>query len=302
MIVILVSIKFFNDISLKNFLSSELKIKSGVNIEKCFKFSLVNFLGMKILLTNDDGLYSPGLRACHEVLSEFGEVFAVTPVVQKSGVGRSISILEPIRVSEITIDGMKIYAVDGTPTDAVIIGIHEIIGEIPDLTVSGINLGENLSTEAVTTSGTVGAALEASTQGSKAIAVSLEMRDIFKFETFFAPADFSNAKKVLKEVVERIIKHEVPEGVDLFNINVPENWNGRYRFTKLARRLYRTRIDTRFDPRGRKYYWIDGVEEENADEGTDLHAIRNGFVSITPISLDMTSRIDFSILERWFND
>ena len=257
---------------------------------------------MKILLTNDDGLYSPGLRACYEVLNKFGEVFAVTPAVQKSGVGRSISILEPIRVSEVSIDGMKIYAVDGTPTDAVIIGIHEIIGEIPDLVVSGINLGENLSTEAVTTSGTVGAALEASTQGSRTIAISLEMRDIFKFETFFAPADFSNAKKVLEDVVERIINYDLPEGVDLLNINVPENWNGKYMFTKLARRLYRTRIDTRFDPRGRKYYWIDGIEEENAEEGTDLHAIRNGYVSITPLSLDMTSRIDFGILEGWFND
>ncbi len=257
---------------------------------------------MKILLTNDDGLYSPGLRACYEILNEFGEVFAVTPAVQKSGVGRSISILEPIRVSEVSIDGMRIFAVDGTPTDAVIIGIHEIIGKIPDLVVSGINLGENLSTEAVTTSGTVGAALEASTQGSKAIAISLEMRDVFKFETFFAPVDFSNAKKVLREVVSKIVERGLPEGVDLLNINVPENWNGRYKFTRLARRLYRTRIDTRFDPRGRKYYWIDGIEEKNADEGTDLHAIRNGFVSITPISLDMTSRIDFSILERWFND
>ncbi len=257
---------------------------------------------MNILLTNDDGLYSPGLRACYETLTKFGKVFAVTPAVQKSGVGRSISILEPIRVSEVTIDGMKVYAVDGTPTDAVIIGMHEIIGDIPDLTVSGINLGENLSTEAVTTSGTVGAALEASTQGSKAVAISLEMRDAFKFETFFAPVDFSNAKKVLEEVVRRIIKHSLPEGVDLLNINVPESWNGKYRFTRLARRLYRTRIDTRFDPRGRKYYWIDGVEEEDAEEGTDLHAIRNGFASITPITLDMTSRIDFTDLERWFYD
>ena len=257
---------------------------------------------MKILLTNDDGLYSPGLRACYEVLDEYGEVFAVTPAVQKSGVGRSISILEPIRVSEVSVDGMRIFAVDGTPTDAVIIGIHEIIGDVPDLVVSGINLGENLSTEAVTTSGTVGAALEASTQGSKAIAISLEMRDAYKFETFFAPVDFSNAKIVLREIAGRIMRKGLPEGVDLLNINVPESWNGRYRFTGLARRLYRTRIDTRFDPRGRRYYWIDGIEEENAEEGTDLHAIRNRFVSITPISLDMTSRIDFSILERWFND
>ncbi|WP_457591191.1 5'/3'-nucleotidase SurE [Geoglobus sp.] len=257
---------------------------------------------MKILLTNDDGLYSPGLKACYEVLKDMGEVFVVTPAVQKSGVGRSISIMEPIRVSEVRVDGMRLYAVDGTPTDAVIIGIHEIIGEIPDLVVSGINLGENLSTEAVTTSGTVGAALEAATQGCSAMAISLEMKDAYKFESFFAPADFSNAKKVLERLARSVLEKGLPEGVDVLNVNVPEKWNGMYAFTRLARRLYKTRIDTRFDPRGRKYYWIDGVEEESAEAGTDLRAIREGYVSITPISLDMTSRIDFSLLERWFND
>ncbi|AIY90587.1 5'/3'-nucleotidase SurE [Geoglobus acetivorans] len=257
---------------------------------------------MKILLTNDDGLYSPGLKASYRALSKFGEVYAVTPAVQKSGVGRSISIMEPIRVSEVRIDGIKIYAVDGTPTDAVIIGIHEIIGDVPDLTVSGINLGENLSTEAVTTSGTVGAALEAATQGSKAMAVSLEMRDAFKFESFFAPVDFSNASMVLEKLAKMVLEKGLPEGVDLLNVNVPERWNGRYRFTKLARRLYRTRIDVRFDPRGRKYFWIDGEEEEDAEDGTDLNAIRKGYVSITPLTLDMTSKIDFGELERWFDD
>lgn len=257
---------------------------------------------MKILLTNDDGLYSPGLKACYEVLKEMGEVFIVTPAVQKSGVGRSISIMEPIRVSEVRVNGMELYAVDGTPTDAVIIGIHEIIGEIPDLVVSGINLGENLSTEAVTTSGTVGAALEAATQGSMAIAISLEMKDVYKFESFSAPADFSSAKKVLERLARNVLEKGLPEGVDVLNVNVPERWNGRYAFTRLARRLYKTRIDTRFDPRGRKYYWIDGIEERSAEKGTDLNALREGFVSITPISLDMTSQIDFSLLERWFND
>ncbi len=257
---------------------------------------------MKILLTNDDGLYSPGLRASYDVLRNLGEVYVVTPAVQKSGVGRSISIMEPIRVSEVKVDGLELYAVDGTPTDAVIIGIHEIIGDIPDLVVSGINLGENLSTEAVTTSGTVGAALEAATQGSVAIAISLEMKDAYKFESFFAPADFSNAKLVLEKLAKLVLERGLPEGVDVLNVNVPERWNGKFAFTRLTRRLYKTRIDTRFDPRGRKYYWIDGIEEESAEEGTDLHAIRSGYVSITPICLDMTSRVDFSLLERWFDD
>jgi len=180
----------------------------------------------KILITNDDGLYSAGLKASYEVLSEIGDVFVVTPLIQKSGVGRSISIMEPIRVSEVNFNGIKIYAVDGTPTDAVIIGIHEIIGDIPDITISGINLGENLSTEAVTTSGTVGAALEAATQGSDAIAISLELPDTDKFEFFFKPHDFSFAKEVLKKICRIVLKKGMPENVDVLNVNVPSKPTG----------------------------------------------------------------------------
>jgi len=254
----------------------------------------------KILITNDDGLYSAGLKASYEVLKELGEVFVVAPAVQKSGVGRSISIMEPIRVSKVHVNGMTSYAVDGTPTDAVIIGIHEIIGELPDLVVSGINMGENISTEAVTTSGTVGAALEAATQGSAAIAISLEVPDTDKFE-LFKPRDFTAAKSVLRKVAERILSDGMPEGVDVFNINVPSQPSAEIEFTRLARRLYVTRIEERLDPRGRKYYWIDGIEIEDAEEGTDLHALRNGRTSITPLTLDSTARIDFNRLRRWFD-
>ncbi len=256
----------------------------------------------KILITNDDGLYSSGLKACYEALSDLGEVFVVAPATQKSGVGRSISIMEPIRVGEVSFNGMKIHAVDGTPTDSVIIGIYEIIGELPDLVVSGINLGENLSTEAVTTSGTIGAALEAATQGCKAIAISVEAHDKDKFEFVFKEYDFENAKKILRSLAERVLRKGLPEGVDLLNVNVPQNWNGKVVFTRLARRMYKTRIDVRFDPRGRKYYWIDGKEVKEAEEGTDIWAIRKGYVSITPLTLDSTARIDFKILERWYGE
>lgn len=256
----------------------------------------------KILLTNDDGLYSSGLRASYNVLKKLGRVYVITPAIQKSGVGRSISVMEPIRVNEVKINGMRIFAVDGTPTDAVIIGIHEIIGDTPDLVVSGINLGENLSTEAVTTSGTIGAALEAATQGSKAIAISRELSDHLKFESFIDSVDFSNVEKVLELIASKVLGRGLPEGVDLLNVNVPEKWNGKIEFTRLARRLYETRIDVRYDPRGRRYYWIYGIEVENAEPDTDIHALRSGKVSITPISLDMTAKIDFESLKRWFDE
>ncbi|MFP3909339.1 MAG: 5'/3'-nucleotidase SurE [Archaeoglobaceae archaeon] len=253
-----------------------------------------------ILLTNDDGVYSAGLRASYEALKDLGDVYVVSPAVQKSAVGRSISIMEPIRVSEVSIDGMEAYAVDGTPTDSVIIGIHEIIKRVPDVVVCGINIGENISSESVTTSGTVGAALEAATQDAPSIAVSLQVPDIEKFESFSQKFDFTLAKKVLAAVVKKV-NRGMPRGVDVLNVNIPLDFSGGLEVTYLARRLYRTRIEERLDPRGRKYYWIDGVEIEDEKEGTDLQALRKGKVSITPITLDSTARVDLEDLKRWFH-
>jgi len=255
---------------------------------------------MKILLTNDDGLYSAGLKAAYTALKDIGEIFVVAPAVQKSGVGRSLSIMEPIRVSEVTVNGMKVFAVDGTPTDSVIVGIYEVIGDVPDLTVSGINLGENLSTEAATTSGTVCAALEAATHGSMAIAISLQMPDVTKFE-LTSKDDFSFAGRVLKDVTKVVVKKGLPDGVDLLNINVPSKPNGRIAITRLARRMYKVSVEKRLDPRGREYYWIHGEEMEDADDGTDIHALRLGYVSITPLSIDLTARVDFGKIGRWFD-
>lgn len=252
-----------------------------------------------ILLTNDDGIYSPGLRAAYTALSELDEVVIVAPITQMSGVGRSISIMRPVRFFEIEIDGMKVFAIDGTPTDAVIIGIYEILKRVPDLTVCGINLGENLSTEAVTTSGTVCAALEAATHGSKALALSVEVHELLKFE-LSCSYDFENAKKVLKWIARKVIEKGLPEGVDVLNVNVPMKFNGQIAITRLARKMYRTQVEKRLDPRGREYYWIHGLEVENAELGTDIHALRNGFVSITPISLNATS--DCEALRGWLNE
>ncbi|RLI70532.1 5'/3'-nucleotidase SurE [Archaeoglobales archaeon] len=254
----------------------------------------------KILITNDDGLYSAGLKASYEALRGLGEIYVVAPAVQKSGVGRSMSIMEPIRVSEVNVNGIKVYAVDGTPTDAVIIGIHEVIGEVPNITISGINLGENLSTEAVTTSGTVCAALEAATQGSNAIAISMELPDVEKFELFFKPYDFGFAKEILRSIARVVLKKGMPMGVDVLNVNVPSKPNGEVEVTRLAKKMYKTRIEKRYDPRGRKYYWISGVERKEAEKDTDIHALKNGKVSITPLSIDLTANVDFDVIRSWF--
>ncbi len=252
---------------------------------------------MKILLTNDDGIYSDGLKAAFEVLKEFGEVYIVAPLVQMSGVGRSISIMEPIRISEVNINGIRMFAVDGTPTDSVVLGIHEVIGELPDLTVCGINLGENLSSEAVTTSGTVCAALEAATHGCPSIAISMQMPDSDKFNLTCCH-DFSFSQLVLKHIARKVLSG-LPDGIDVLNINVPMYPNGKIMVTKLARKMYNVRIEKRVDPRGREYYWIYGEELETAEEGTDIYALHRGYVSITPISLDLTANVNFKKIQEW---
>ncbi|MFA5332532.1 MAG: 5'/3'-nucleotidase SurE [Methanoregula sp.] len=243
-----------------------------------------------ILLTNDDGINSPGIWAAYEALSPIADVTIVAPATQQSAVGRSISIFEPIRANPVTINGVNGWAVAGKPTDSVIIGLYALKLN-PDLVVSGINIGENLSFESVMTSGTLGAALEASNQGTKGIAFSLQVED--QGDKFGDPGQslqsFDEAKKVVRDVVSRVLTHGFCTEADVINVNIPSIVKGGYEVTRLARKLFHTGVEKRLDPRGRPYFWINGPLLDNGDEGTDLHAIRKGNVSITPITLDCTA-------------
>ncbi|MDD4253775.1 MAG: 5'/3'-nucleotidase SurE [Methanofollis sp.] len=244
----------------------------------------------KILLTNDDGVYSNGIWAAYRALAPIADVTVVAPATQQSAVGRSISIFEPIRATEITVDGVRAYAVGGKPTDAVIIGLFALKLQ-PDLVVSGINIGENLSYESIMTSGTVGAAMEASNQGVPSVAFSLQVWD--QGDKFDDPRhvgnSFNDSERVVRDVCEKILARGFPEGTDVINVNIPSQVRGGYEVTHLARKLFHTGVERRLDPRGRPYFWINGPLVEDAEEGTDVHAIRKGNVSITPITLDCTA-------------
>lgn len=243
-----------------------------------------------ILLTNDDGVSSIGLWAACEALKPIADVTVVAPATQQSAVGRSISIFEPLRATQVTMNGEKAWAVAGKPTDAVIIGLYALKLK-PTLVVSGINIGENLSTESIMTSGTVGAALEASNQGTKAIAFSLQVED--QGDKFDDPRDYAQsfdaAKKVVRDVVERVLLHGFCPDTDVINVNIPSKVRGGYEVTRLAHKLFHTGVEKRLDPRGRPYFWINGPLIEDAEEDTDVHAIRKGNISITPITLDCTA-------------
>jgi 5'-nucleotidase len=247
-------------------------------------------MNARILLTNDDGINSAGLWAAYEALSAFADVTVVAPATQQSAVGRSISIFEPIRATEITLNGVKAFSVGGKPTDSVIIGLYALALN-PDLVVSGINIGENLSFESIMTSGTVGAALEAANQGTPAIAFSLQVEDQGdKFDDpRFHGQSFASAKSVVSEVCRTFTERKFPAGADVINVNIPSRVKGGYEVTRLAEKLFFTGVERRLDPRGRPYFWINGPLIEDALEGTDVHAVRKGNISVTPISLDCTA-------------
>ncbi|NJD75602.1 MAG: 5'/3'-nucleotidase SurE [Candidatus Methanoperedens sp.] len=257
----------------------------------------------KILLTNDDGVYSTGLKAAYDSVQDLGEVIVVAPSSQKSGVGRGISIFEPLRVSFACVNGFRAYAVAGTPTDSVIIGLFSIMKEHPDLVLSGFNVGENISTDAVTTSGTIGAALEAASYGIPAIAASIQVLDEGdKFDDHRAYSyDFEVGIKIVNRIAKNVIKKGLPDGVDLLNINIPRHatMDTEIEITRLARKIFLTGVEKRNDPRGRPYYWINGELIRDAEEGTDVKAVmKKGNISVTPLSLDSTTRADFRKIDE----
>jgi 5'-nucleotidase len=248
----------------------------------------------KILITNDDGVASSGLLAASEAVKDLGEVFVVAPATQQSAVGRSMTLFEPLRVARLSFCDTTAYSVNGTPTDSVIIGMFVIMDRKPDLVISGINIGENLSAEAATTSGTIGAALEAANQGVPAIAVSMRVEDEGdKFLDTGRLRDYAAVQHVIRRLAQCVLAGAMPAGVDVLNVNVPSDATPDTPViaTRLARQMYKTRVHRRQDPRGRSYYWIDGTVVEDAAEGTDLHVmLKKGQISVTPLTLDMTTK------------
>ena len=244
----------------------------------------------RVLLTNDDGVTSAGLWAAYDALTSIADVTVVAPSTQQSAVGRSISIFEPIRATKIRINGVEAYSIGGKPTDSVIIGIYAL-GIKPDLVVSGINIGENLSFESIMTSGTIGAALEAANHGYHAAAFSLQVEDqADKFDDpFYFDSSFDESKEIVRKICGNIFEDGFPENMDLINVNIPKKVTGGIEITRLAEKLFETGVEKRLDPRGKPYYWINGPLYDHAEEGTDVNAVANGRISVTPITLDSTA-------------
>jgi 5'-nucleotidase len=258
---------------------------------------------MKALISNDDGVTASGLLASKKAVEDLCETYVVAPETQQSGIGHALTLYEPLRVNEhILKDGTIGYGVTGTPTDAVTIALFEIMDEMPDIMISGINTGYNIGQAELTTSGTLGAALEAASFGIPTIAISQEVtRDDIKFENGSVEIDFSFAGKMLNKLAKIVLKKGLPEGIDLLNVNIPENpADDEFEVVKLGNRMYTPVIHRREDPRGKPYYWIGGEPYEGDEPGSDGYELRRAQKStVTPLKLDLTS--DMNALKKWFD-
>ncbi len=252
---------------------------------------------MHILVTNDDGVTAPGLLALAQEIRKLGKVTVFAPDRNWSASGHVKTMERPLRVREtILADGTPAFTSDGAPSDCVALPLLGLLDEKIDLVVSGINPHANLGHD-VTYSGTVTAAMEAVIDGVKGIAVSLDSPDGHK-----GPLDYSTAAIVGRRVAEKVIADGLPEGVVL-NVNVPylkEDELKGYMITRHGLRVYRDELDSRLDPRGKPYYWIGGDFPTGVDEpGTDFSAVKNGYVSITPLQLDLTHYKAMDALKKW---
>lgn len=253
---------------------------------------------MHILVTNDDGVMAPGLLALAQAMRELGEVSVVAPDQNWSASGHVKTMHRPLRVREVLLpDGSRALSSDGAPSDCVALALLGLVKHPVDLVVSGINPNANIGHD-VTYSGTVTAAMEAVITGNiPALAISLDGPD-----NHGAPLDFKPAATVARQIAAKVLEKGLPKGVFL-NINVPdlpfEQIKG-FRVTRQGLRVYRDSLDKRYDPRGRPYYWIGG-EAPTAipEEGTDYGAVAQGFVSITPLQLDLTAWNALPELQKW---
>jgi 5'-nucleotidase len=242
----------------------------------------------RILLTNDDGIHSDGLIELEKALKEIGDVYVVAPASEMSGASHSLTLARPLRIRQLD---KRHWSIDGTPTDCVTLALNKILPEAerPDICLSGINHGGNLGDDA-TYSGTVAGALEATILGVPGVALSLVARDNFNF-TDSAAFAVTAARKVLEE--------GLPEGT-LLNINIPPGEIKGVKVTRQGIKNARPVISEHIDPRGKPYFWI-GEEyfDTNSVEGTDYHAVKAGFVSVTPLKSDMTDHQALTAVETW---
>ncbi len=251
---------------------------------------------MRILLTNDDGVYAPGLRALRKELQKLGEVVVVAPATEQSAAGHSITLLTPLLVQEVLDenDTFMGWAVEGRPADCVKLALLELLPDPPDLIVSGLNAGSNAGIN-ILYSGTCAAAIEGAFFRRTSIAVSLEYTKV-------KPLDFSRAADLARRVVEQIVARKPAEG-SLFNVNIPSLEKGPVRGVRTVPQNvapYTERFDRRVDPRGRVYFWTTpefGCPDPHPD--TDVSLLADSYITVTPLQFNLTHETALRQMGDW---
>jgi 5'-nucleotidase len=242
-----------------------------------------------ILVSNDDGIRSAGLRALVDSLATVGEVVVVAPDRERSATGHSLTLTRPLRVTAVD---QGWYSVDGTPTDCVMLAVMELLPRRPQLVAAGINHGSNIGDD-VTYSGTVASAIEATLQGIPAFAISVGGNGTF---------DFQVAGPCARRVAEEVLRRGLPRDT-LLNVNVPalpQDAVRGWKVTRQGRRLYSETVIRKIDPRGHTYYWIGGAAASWEPGGeTDHEAVTSGWVSVTPLHLDLTNHGVLAEIKDW---
>ena len=252
---------------------------------------------MRILLTNDDGVFAPGLRALRRELARLGEVTVIAPALEQSGVGHSITLLTPLVVKAVDdADGASLgYVVEGSPADCVKLAVIELLDRPPDLIVSGINAGANAGIN-VLYSGTVAAAIEGAFFGITSIAVSLELSEHF---------DYPHAAKHAVGVIDRLLANK-PKAGSLFNVNLPAHSRGEPRGVRVVPMgvgRHGEGFERRRDPRGRTYYWMTYAPPYHLEgPETDVTSLTEGYITVTPLHFDMTRYEQLDEVGRWSLD
>ena len=244
---------------------------------------------MHLLLTNDDGVTAPGLLALKQALAPRGKITVIAPSRNYSAAGHRKTMHKPLRIEPAHLaDGSPAWSCSGAPSDCVALALLGFVKEKVDVVVSGINPNANLGQD-VTYSGTVTAAMEAVIAGIPGLAISTDAG---------SPPNFDSAARVAAEVVRALARAGLPPDT-LLNVNAPQDYTG-FRITRQGRRIYRDELVERHDPRGKPYYWIGGEAPTGVDEpGTDFGALRAGYVSVTPLQLDLTHHKAMDILKKW---
>ncbi len=247
---------------------------------------------MAILLTNDDGIYSEGLIALVNALRDLDEVVVVAPDSERSSIGHAITLRRPLRINKLCIDigGCKnVYTCDGTPVDCVILGVSEVLkGKEVRAIISGINKGLNLGIDIVY-SGTVAAAMEGALLGITSVAISADSTNLEVFK---------DAASFVRSFLPKLLEKGLPQHTFL-NINFPKNPRG-VRITKQGYRVYSGRVLKYEDPWGEKCYWISGDVIERLEYDSDIWAVSNGYISVTPLHVDLTNYECLGSLREWY--